>query len=96
MNSFITFKELNGIPSLLFVGDDIVYRGFFNMRDSVLNGTREDVFRFGLFAVCRFDRKRCGKVYSVSLECRDLNDLTSELFAKLFNIYSITAFPDTL
>ena len=55
----IILKNLNGIPSLLLLGE-VMYCRFFNVGNAVLHGTVKRVLRHGCFSFCRCNRSLGG------------------------------------
>ena len=82
---FVALEDLDGIPALLFLGQ-VVYDRLLDMRQRVLDRTREAVLRDGLSVLCRLDRGVCRLTYTGFLQRRDLDDRAADLTGQLGNI----------
>ena len=84
----IAFKDLDGVPSLLFLRQ-AMNRDFFDMRKGVLHRAGEGMLRNGLCPFRGGDGRLRGGFGSLALQRRDFHDPAAELTAELFDIDAV-------
>ena len=91
----IALKDLDGVPSLLFLGQTVNSR-LFDMCQRMLDHARKGVHRNGL-AVLRSIDRCLGSLHDArALQCGDLNDLAAELTGQLRRIDSVAVLLDDI
>ena len=95
-NLIITLKNLDGVPSLLLLGD-IVENSFFNMSDSVFNAAAEAVLGdHGNLGLSSIDSLFGSLVDSRALQSGYLNDLAAKLLGKLIGVDLVAVLADNV
>ena len=95
-NLFVTLKDLDGVPALLFLRDIMQHR-FFNMRNGMLHTAAELVLGdHGSTLLCYLDGSLSRFLDAGTLQCGDLHYLAAQLLGKLLCIDLIPVLPDNV
>ena len=87
----VSLKDLNRVPSLLFLRH-VMYRSLFDVRQRVFNNAREGMHRNRLAVLCRVNRRFRRFHHACVLQGGDFNNLASKLSGKLFGIDLVSVF----
>ena len=94
-NFLVSLKNLDRIPALLFFRK-VVYNGFLDMRNRVLDGSGECVLRNGFVLLSSFNCALRCLHYAASLQCGDPHHAASQLFREALRIDLIAVLLDKI
>ena len=92
---FVPFKELDGIPSVLLLGE-IMHGGFLNVRDCMLNATGKPVLRKRPAMLRGVDCGLRRLHHARTFERGDFHGFAAELAGKLPGVDFVAPLPDKI